>query len=119
MATICDFAMAGIVALSVYMGWKHADEPFFDTTRPKMPCRLKVRAFWLSIAGAAIMLVVLLEPAVSKAREIYNSLSTAGFKIFWLIMMGTLVISYGFGQLVLYDMVANYRTRYKKHKRRG
>lgn len=118
MEAFYDFAMAAVMVWSAYMGWKHADEPFFDMTRPKMSRRLKIRAFLLVVIGAIIMLAVLLDPAVSKAREVYESMSTVGFKIFWLILMGGLVIVYGVWQLVLYDMVANYRTKYRKHKTR-
>lgn len=119
MAVFYDFVMTGIVVLSVCMGWKHADEPFFDTARPKMPRRLKRRAFLLAIAGAAIMLAILFDPAASKARETFNSLSTVGFKILWLFLMGGLVIAFGLGQLALYDMVANYRIRHERGGENG
>ena len=114
MKVFCNVAMAGILVLSAYMGWTHADEPFLDTERPMMSRRLRIRAALLGVSGTLIVTIVLLDPTVSKAREVFDSMSTTGLKVFWLILMGGIVVSYGFFQLILHDMVANYRTKYWK-----
>jgi len=113
---IHDFTMTGAIVLSVVLGWRHADEPFYDDQRVGMPRSLKWRAFWLLLIGAAVALLALLDPDVSKARETYHSMSTTGFKVFWLFLMGGLVVSYSVVQLVFHDIAARFHRFIKQRK---
>lgn len=105
--SIHSFTMVGTLVLSFYLGWKHADEPLYDAERTKMPRFLKRRAFALALTGAVVMLLVLIDPNGSTAVETYHSMSTTGFKIFWLCLMGSLVVGYGAAQLVFHDALAS------------
>ena len=111
-----NFTMTGILVLSLYLGWRHCNEPFYDDRRAKMPSRAKWRAIVLSLAGAGFMLLVLLDPNGSTARATYQSMSTTGFKVFWLFLMGGLVLTYGTAQLAFHDMAARFHRFIKNCK---
>lgn len=113
---IHNFTMAGAMVLSAVLGWLHAEEPFYDDRRVETPPSLKRRGFWLVSIGMIVVLLALLDPDVSKACETYYSMSTVGFKIFWLFLMGGLVMSYGAAQLVVHDIAARFH-RFINRKR--
>lgn len=113
---IHNFTITGALLLSVCLGWKHADEPFYDARRTKTSRSLIKRAFMLVLIGMMVVLLNLIDPRSSMACEAYQSMSTVGFKIFWLCLMGCLVFIYGAAQLFFYDIAAGFH-RFVKNSR--
>ena len=105
---IHNFTLTGALVLSAYLGWRHADEPFYDARRTKTSRSLMKRAFMLVLIGMIVVLLALVDPNGSAAVETYHSMSTTGFKIFWLGLMGGLIIGYGAAQLVFHDAMASF-----------
>lgn len=112
---IHNFTIPGVMVLSAYLGWIHANEPLFEAQWDEVLRSTKRRGLCLFLAGAGVMLWVLLDPNGSTARETYTSMSTTGMKVFWLFMMGSLVIVNGAAQIAFHDAMAALHRFIWKH----